>query len=156
MKICLYIVVILFNVQNNAFAQIPILNQKVIEYVDSKMGKKVDRGECWDLANKALEFAEADMPSIYVFGREYKIEPILPGDILQFSNVKAKYEEGNNIFFQTMTHHTAIVYKVLDEHTFILAEQNGAQGKKVSTITFSLKNKTSGKIKYFRPIPKSN
>ena len=35
------------------------LNQQIIEFVNSKMNKKVGKGECWDLANEALTLVQA-------------------------------------------------------------------------------------------------
>jgi signal peptidase I len=51
----------------------------------------------------------------YKYGKELNIkrEKILPGDIIQFRDVKVQYREGNTIYTETMAHHTAIVYRVL-------------------------------------------
>jgi hypothetical protein len=54
------------------------LNAKVLQYAESKMGQKVERGECWDLANQALKFAGARQPGqggygSYVFGQSVSL-----------------------------------------------------------------------------------
>src|SRR5688572_26729462 len=86
------------------------VNEKIIEFAKKNMGKKVDRGECWDLANSALNYAGANWTPPYGFGdkADYKNRAIKPADILQFSNVKFLYPNRSYSFPQ----HTAIVYKV--------------------------------------------
>ena len=70
---------------SNSFAQknIPELNKSIVEYVKSVEGKKVDRGECWDLANQALKRVNADCDKIYVYGNSVNPEKdqIFPGDL---------------------------------------------------------------------------
>ena len=101
-------------------AKLPELNAKVIDYVNKNMGKKVDRGECWDLAAGALAYADVyfDRSSIKtgtIYGKELDPEEdeILPGDWIQFKKVKMKWQEGNKIYESSlgMPDHAAIVYK---------------------------------------------
>lgn len=47
----------------------PELNQKIITFVSQNIGKKVGRGECWDLAAQALNQAGASWDGQYNFGR---------------------------------------------------------------------------------------
>jgi len=70
---------------------IPELNQKIIKFVDSKMGKKVGRGECWDLAADALKLVGAKWDGNYKFGIKInpKEECVFPGDIIQFEGVRS-------------------------------------------------------------------
>ena len=118
---------------------IPTTNEKVIEFVDTVIGKKVARGECWDLASAALEYAGAfldrsSQKSLYVFGKEIRPEKetVLPGDIIQIENVKIEYTEGNMIYSESMIHHTAIIYEVLDKDVYQIAHQNTSfSGRKV-------------------------
>ena len=61
-----------------ALEEIPEINKKIITYLDAVIGHQVQRGECWDLAAGALDFAGAYLDrstkeSIYIFGR--KIDP---------------------------------------------------------------------------------
>ena len=84
---------------------IPEINQDIIKYVDKVIGKKVARGECWDLAAAALDYAGAYLDrstqkSIYIFGKEInpKNEQVFPGDIIQIENAKLEYTKDNGIF----------------------------------------------------------
>lgn len=130
--------------------------------MNSVMGTKVDRGECWDLAAAALDHAGAYLDrsskkSIYVFGRKIntKKERVFPGDIIQIDNVKIQYEKGNMLFTESMPHHTAIVYKVLSNTKFEIAHQNTSfSGKKVGVSEFNLEHVKKGKIVFYRPYKK--
>ena len=154
----IYLIIFLFSWNTD----IPILNAKVIEYVDSVIGKKVNRGECWDLAAAALDHAGAyldrsSQKSIYIFGRELnpKKDEIFEGDIIQLENVKLEYEHDNAIYTENMIHHTAIIYKVLDESTYKIAHQNTSfSGKRVGISKLNIKHIKKGKITFYRPVKK--
>lgn len=143
-------------------AALPVINQKIIKYLDSVIGKKVDRGECWDLANQALTvsgayFDRSTEKTIHIFGKEVDPEKdeIFPGDILQFSKVKLQYEQENAIITETMANHTALVYEVLGKGHYRLAHQNTSfSGKKVGLSQFRLQDVKSGKIQFYRPYKK--
>ena len=130
------------------------LNQQIIEFVKSKMNKKVGKGECWDLANEALTLVQAKWDGNLKFGRkvDYKMECIYPGDIIQFEKVKVKYIENKMTYQEAMAHHTAIIYEVKGTGDFILAHQNTAYtGRKIGTSSLNLMNVTGGKISIYRP-----
>lgn len=132
----------------------PELNQKIIKYVNSVMGKQVDRGECWDLANQALNQNNAKWNGEYIYGKPIDPEKdeVYPGDIIQFEKVKVKYVNGNVITTETMGHHTAIVYKVYGKGKYQLAHQNtGFSGRKVGLSDLYLENVMKGKMKFYRP-----
>ncbi len=134
----------------------PPVNRSIIGYVNSVIGKKVDRGECWDLANKALGAANAVWDHDYKYGKLVNpdSDTIYPGDIIQFYNVKLKYVKDGKIWHETMSHHTAIVYSVKEKSVYEIAQQNttGRAGKKVSIDPLDLKSITNGKIKVYRPV----
>ncbi|MCK5170929.1 MAG: hypothetical protein KAQ75_13710 [Bacteroidales bacterium] len=140
-----------------AQSKMPELNKEIVKYVKSVKGKKVDRGECWDLANQALTLVNADWDKAYVYGN--KVDPekdqIFPGDLIQFENVKVKYTEGNATYTEFMTHHTAIVYKVISKGIFEIAHQNtGSSGKKVVVGKLNLNHVVKGEIFFYRPTKK--
>ena len=149
------IIFILLPIKSN----IPDLNIKVIEYVDSVKGKKVARGECWDLAAAALDYADAyldrsSQQSLYVFGKELnpKNDKIFPGDIIQIENVKIEYSKGNMIYTENMIHHTAIIYEVMGKGSFSIAHQNTSfSGKKVGISDLNLNDIKKGEIIFYRP-----
>lgn len=140
--------------------ELPELNAKIITYVDSVMGTKVDRGECWDLAAKALAYSGAyfdrsSMKNITTYGRKLNPnkEEILPGDLIQFENVQMKWTVGNTSYSSSMAQHTAIVYKVNAEKDYEIAHQNTSEwGKKVGVSNFNLNHVTKGKVMIYRPI----
>ena len=130
------------------------LNQQIIEFVNSKMNKKVGKGECWDLANEALTLVQAKWDGNLKFGRklDYKKECIYPGDIIQFEKVKVKYTENKITYQEAMPHHTAIIYEVKGKGEYVLAHQNTAYtGRKVGTSALNLMNVTGGEITIYRP-----
>lgn len=141
-------------------AGLPELNAKIVEYLDSVMGTKVDRGECWDLAAGALAYSGAyfdrsSMKTVSVYGRllNHKKEEVLPGDLIQFENVELSWKEGNTTYKESMAQHTAAVYKVNGSLNYEIAHQNtGEWGKKVGVSTLNLNNMTKGKVMIYRPI----
>jgi hypothetical protein len=133
---------------------IPEMNKQIITYVNSKMNKKVDRGECWDLANQALKLVGAKWDGKYVYGN--KVDPytdcIYPGDIIQFEGVKAKKEVKGGQAIEKMGHHTAIIYAVKSKGVYVLAHQNtSAWGKKVGTSELDLKTIVKGRYMIYQP-----
>jgi len=131
------------------------LNEQIITFVNLKMNKKVGTGECWDLANEALNLVKAKWDGNLVYGKklDFKKDCIYPGDIIQFEKIKVKYIEGNQEYRETMPHHTAIVYQVNGIGDYVLAHQNTAYtGKKVGTSKLEIKNITGGKFIIYRPI----
>jgi len=137
--------------------EIPPLNQKIIDYVKTTIGTRVNRGECWDLAYEALTRNEAIWDWEYEYGEKVdpKKDSIFPGDLVQFENVEMKYQKGNMIITETMDHHTAIVYRVIDAENkiFELAHQNTEfSGRKVGLSEFNLNQVTRGMVLFYRPV----
>lgn len=136
---------------------IPDINKQIVEYVKTTIGHKVDRGECWDLANKALEKVGADWNHEYVYGQlvDPKKDIIYPGYIIQFEGVKVKYKNGNVTYTENMEHHTAIVYKVLSRGLYELAHQNTSfSGRKVGLSTLDINTIIKGRMMVYKPIKK--
>lgn len=134
---------------------LPPLNAQVIQYVNKNIGKTVDKGECWDLAFRALEAANAKHIDTYDFGRELrKEEEVYPGDIIQFENVKIKIELEMDGGYMVMDipHHTGIVYEIKGKLKFRMADQNNQiSGKKVSVNEIDLNKIEKGEFTIFRP-----
>lgn len=132
----------------------PPLNQKILDYTTSVVGKKVARGECWDLANEALTRVNAKWDGDFKYGKP--IDPlkdnIYPGDLIQFENVVLKYDKGGRHFKESMAHHTAIVYRVIAKGEYQIAHQNtGQHGRKVGISELKLADMTKGKVMFYRP-----
>jgi len=135
--------------------RLPPLNHHVLQYVESVVGTRVDRGECWDLARQALEHSEASWDGSYGFGKvvKHRKEKVLPGDIVQFEKVVVRYTEGLTTYTENYDHHTAIVYRVKGRGRFELAHQNtGFSGKKVGISPLNLDHVIRGKISFYRPV----
>jgi hypothetical protein len=133
----------------SSFRTVPIpVAGKILEFCKTNFGKKVDRGECWDLAYAALNYANADWSSPFNFGDkvDYKKSELKPADVLQFTDAKFMFPNRSMSFPQ----HTAIVYKV-DKTKITVYHQNFNNRKYVDTLTFTLENITKGKIEAYRP-----
>jgi hypothetical protein len=133
------------------------LNDNVIQFVNSVMGKTVGRGECWDAAQAALDSNGADWTRPFSYG--LPLDPtkdeILPGDIMQFYVLKTTEKLPNGgTRWETYgdPDHTAIIYQVLGKMDYQLAHQN-LGGKRFMQITeLNLANVTSGKYWIYRPV----
>lgn len=130
--------------------ELPVANKKVLEFCHQNFKKKVGRGECWDVAAAALDYAKADWERPYNFGDKINRTntTILPGDIIQFEKVKFK---GANGFSSEFPHHTAIVYEVLDKDKIIIIHQNFNGVKKLSTLELNISELTKGSLDFYRP-----
>ncbi len=144
----------LLSVASDCNEKLP-MNEQIITFVNSKMKKKVGTGECWDLANEALNLVNAKWDGELVYGKEvnYLKDCIYPGDIVQFEKIKLKYVENKMTYEESMDHHTAIIYKVNGVGDYILAHQNTAYtGRKVGTSHLNIKDITKGTFKIYRPV----
>lgn len=139
----------LLSYQNQAPAN-PVA-EKMIDFCKKNMGKKVDRGECWDLANASLNYANAQWEAPYGFGNKIdtKKDPLLPGYIIQFTNVKFVFPNGSASFPK----HTAIVYKIIGKN-ITMFHQNFNNKHYVDTLTINLDKIKNGKIEVFCPLAK--
>lgn len=133
---------------------IPEMNRKIIEYVKTKINKKVGRGECWDFAAEALQLVNAKWDMNYKFGKviNYNKEPVFPGDIIQLEGVILHYEMNGMKYTEKMLHHTAIIYEVKTPNNFMIAHQNnGYSGRKVGVSPLDLATLSKGKFTIYRP-----
>lgn len=107
------------------------VNQKVVVWARAQVGKKIGRGQCWDLGEQALKGAGAqtsnDLGPVgsdtdYIWGDAKQIKDIEPGDILQIRNHVIKtttkstyvFADGSKVVDESeeeaiRPHHTAIV-----------------------------------------------
>jgi hypothetical protein len=154
-----FFIVICFGQSLSAQTKLPEANAAIVKYVESVMGKKVDRGECWDLANQALKLVNAKWDGEFKYGKllDPKKDTIFPGDIIQFKNVVIKevVVNGNETLTteQKMALHTAIVYQVNGQGDFMIVHQNTSfSGRKVGVSRLVLKYVKRGKIYIYRPV----
>ena len=140
------------------------INQKVVNWARAQSGKQVGKGECWDLADRALRQAgvqsSADLGPMdddadYVWGDEISdLKDVHPGDILQFRDfavtttveTETRYADGSSeasTTEETFTrpHHTAVVSEVKSGGLLKVLEQNVAPaGKKVQLHNLNTKD----------------
>lgn len=135
---------------------LPPTNAKVVEYVNTVIDKKVGRGECWDLANEALTYANAKWEFPTKFGKpvDYKKEQVIAGDLIQITNVVMENRTDTSVVRWKMVEHTAIVYSTVDKTQIRVAEQNLNGVRKVVLSNWNLNDVKSGKLQFYRPQPK--
>jgi hypothetical protein len=127
---------------------IPVLNQKVLDFAVSNLGKQVGSGECWELGAEALAYANAEPPKGQVFGDVVPLASMLPGDILEFD--KAYFVGANYWLSLGAPYHTAIVSAA--QGTSIAMLNQNVNGVKLVQITIiHLADMRSGTITVYRP-----
>jgi hypothetical protein len=121
-------------------------NQKVHHWVRGRLGQKVGKGECWDLAELALQQAGAQGSAEqgpmgddadYVWGDRVELTEVRPGDILQFRDYTVTTRTETHVEFDDGSsseswkeqkakrgHHTAVVDHVVDSQTLRVVEQH--------------------------------
>lgn len=133
------------------------LNSKLLEFADKAMGTVIGRGECWDVAQEALDSNLADWARVLNFGIPVNpdTDVVKAGDIIQFFNLVIT-EHPTPDSYRRITlgspDHTAIIYKVLGNRQFTLAHQNFKGNRGVTTLDVNLANTTAGSYKIFRPV----
>jgi hypothetical protein len=152
----LFVILAVVLLSSFSTADLPVTNRKVLEYVNTVIGKKVDRGECWDLANQALTYAGAKWEFPTKFGTPYdhKKQQIMAGDLIQINNVVMESKTETSITRWKMAEHTAIVYETGEGKKIRVAEQNVNGVRKVMISDWNLDDLKSGKMQFYRPQPK--
>jgi hypothetical protein len=133
------------------------LNDKVFAYANGVIGKTIGSGECWDLAQEALDTNGADWsrPMNYGILLDPDKDRIRPGDIIQFKSVRLQSKLPNGgMMYRTIgaPDHTAIIISVEREKKYKLAHQNLDGKRYVITSEVDLNNMTAGKYWIYRPV----
>lgn len=155
--------------------KLPENNQKVLDYVEKKIGKKVGRGWCRDLVNTALrnagctwskgglithtDYENNKRYSTTKYGKLVKVNDVLPGDIIIY-NPRTIGDDIDDVPL-----HVAIIYEVIKQRHYVIASQNNAtsnskfkkrflvKGSKTELIEEDFTNGTeSGYVIFFRPM----
>ncbi|MCC6938207.1 MAG: CHAP domain-containing protein [Flavobacteriales bacterium] len=134
---------------------LPGINQHIVDFAAAHLGKKVDCGECWDLAAGALNEAGAKWDGAYGFGSvlDWRKQEILPGDIVQFEGVTTERRIDGRIEQDIYGKHTAIVVVVQERGVYTIAHQNFGNVRKVATTVLRLADVRGGKLIFYRPVP---
>ena len=132
------------------------LDARILNFVDQVKGSQVGRGECWDVAQQALDDNGADWNRPMDYGKKINPQDAKPGDIVQFKSVKMveTFPDGSwRSETLGMPDHTAIIYEVIAPLKFRLAHQNLNGNRTVQITEVNLKNKKSGSFSIHRPRP---
>ncbi|AEA42514.1 hypothetical protein [Fluviicola taffensis] len=133
---------------------IPTLNLEILKVLEPYMGKKILRGECWDVLSLALNQTHANWNGYDVFGKvyDYKKQCISPGDLISFKNVKFGGTQNGMKYFELMEKHFAIVKEVKANGELVLLHQNtGKFGKKLGESSIFIGDLKKGKMTFFHP-----
>lgn len=133
------------------------LNDKVLAFVNKVLGTSVGRGECWDLAQQALDTNLADWTRPTTFGLPLNPETneIKAGDIIQFRTLKiTEHLPGGGTRWETLgaPDHTAVIYKILGKKRYTLAQQNIGGKRSVIKSDINLAKVTGGRYWIYRPV----
>ena len=141
-------------------SNVPSLNRQVLDFAGSKMGQQVGNGECWTLADQALDAAGAQRPGqggleVYQFGTIADLSAVVPGDVLQFEDTNFKHTDPDGSWYSlSFPHHTAIVSAVSGTHITLL-NQNGNGNRTVQVSPFDLNDRLpGGTITAYQPVPR--
>jgi surface antigen len=143
------------------------VNQQVLAFASSKIGQTVGGGECYDLANAALQAANAQTAADYgeiTPDADYQWGlPVItpqPGDIIQFRNYSFRIDYDDGWEEQSRPHHTAIVASVGANGAIMVYEQNVGTGSSARTVQHNqlyFENTSavtvSGQFWFYRPQP---
>jgi len=101
--------------ETSYLADTPETNRRLVRWVESKLGQKIARGECWDAAAQGITHAGSSMGpgDGYDFGRQLgEDETPFPGDIAKDKNGK----------------HVVVVRGVLPDGSVGILQQNWMNG----------------------------
>jgi hypothetical protein len=133
---------------------VPALNSEILNVLKPYVGKKILRGECWDVVSLALNETHAKWNGYDVFGTpyDYKKECISPGDVIAFKGVKFGGIQNGNKYFEEMEKHFAVVKEVRPNGELLLLQQNtGRFGRKLGESSIFIGDLKKGKMEFFRP-----
>ncbi|MCC7502771.1 MAG: hypothetical protein IT229_09595 [Flavobacteriales bacterium] len=133
---------------------VPVINQRVVAFVNDHAGKRVGTGECWDLAAQGLTKAGATWDGAYGFGR--RVDPLKecvhPGDIIRFQGVLLRQTTETSTHEERMSEHTAVIMQVKGPGMYRLGHQNmGSSGRKVGFSDIDVQYIVKGKCTIYRP-----
>lgn len=143
--------------------------KKIRDFSQRNLGKQVGKGECWDLADQALNAVPAvtyhknqgpdadykwgDVAAIYNPGSVKG--SLRPGQILQFRNAKFSWRQGSSNVTRTARHHTAVVSAVSNDGKDIcVLHQNSGGVRNVQYGYYRIAALTEGTVWGYSPIPK--
>ena len=124
------------------------VGKKIVAFASKNKGKRVGDGECWGLINLAYRSAGIRHRGGRVWGRRvnWQKEGVRPGDIIEFEYARYPYA-------YTDANHTAIIMKVVDHDSVLVAHQHWNGRYEVTTTAIPLTYLRSGKQIVYRYEP---
>lgn len=120
------------------------LSAKIVNWAKARRGQRVGRGECWDLAENALnasggknsnDLGPVARNSNYVWGRAITLANLSPGNICQFRNYSTEIFDAQThqkLGGYSFGHHTAIIGSSYNDGALELVQQNYANNRFVT------------------------
>ena len=141
-------------------------NEKIVSFVESKVGKKVGSGICHDLVAKALnKYSKIDEYKYGhkgMYGTMIDSSQVIPGDIIVFHKCKFEVTYKNILNEDTtmilkIPGHVGVVMSVDGNNEFTIADQNsmGTATKDTYVVVkpgYGSNNLIAGKVLFFRPL----
>ena len=141
----------------------------IVRFAEQHLNRRVGRGECFDLADRALRAAGAETASDrgpisasgdYEWGLRVLLRSVQPGFIVQFRNYRVDIDNASGVGFETRgsPNHTAIVASVGEGGVIDVFEQNVYNVRRVQRNTLYFENRPgiriSGQFHFYRPQPR--
>jgi hypothetical protein len=154
-------------------AVIAPLNQRIVNFLQARIGIRLGGGECAQMATEALRVAGARFTNIgpdapfagdYTWGalvkglvewngKIYDTHPtaaVQPGDIIQYRSVT--FKDGSYA-----AHHTSVVAAVdASGRPTAVYQQNAGNGRFVSLAAVNFSTMTGGYVNIWRPVPRTS
>ena len=102
----------------------------IVVWLTGQIGATIDRGECWDAAERGIKTVAASRPSaaqLYVWGRIVPSSSVRIGDILQFNNFRVRVTQQDGSWQENTfgaPRHTAIVSYLNTDGSVDVLHQN--------------------------------
>ncbi len=117
----------------------PAQGASIVSYLQTRLGQRIDRGECWDAAERAIQSIGSARPGsdLYVWGSVVQQANLQPGDILQFSNFTVRVTQSDGSWAENSfgaPRHTAIVSSVNADGSVNLLHQNYGGARNVTAL----------------------
>jgi hypothetical protein len=157
------LIILFFFIGLFSYAQtdsLPEGNKIVLDYVNTKIGKKIKTGICFDFVAEALDNVDPNWRKRtkrfhkpqYIYGKYIKRNKLLPGDIVLYE------WRDVSINSKRRTSHVCIVYSIDKDGNIKVAEQNTEATLKKSIVIIDSFDPTGTdnetkiyNLKYYRP-----
>lgn len=134
----------------------------IADFAKEHIGQEVDRGECWDLANRAVTEARKAGYSVDLPDRDVWSDHIVswndaqPGDIMQFAGYYQKLVHADGTYHGlSAQHHTAVVTEGPTGDMCKITSWDQGVGMPVAETVWDICLRTRGSVTIYRVWPSS-